>query len=348
MTARVRLYAGEAGRLARVVDGFEGVPVLVLADLVLDEFLYAEIARVSREAPVLIVEHRRLESMPGGGANAVRNIRALGGHPLPVGVVGDDEPGRRLLSLFREGDIDVQGISVVAGYPTPVKTRVLAALPHSRPQQVVRIDRGEAHSVDGAAARAAVQRASGRLAAARALLLSDYAYDLVRPDLCASLIRDARAQGLPVTADSRHRGREFSGVTAATPNLEEAEEILGRRLDDGASGLGEAGARLLSSLGAREILITRGSRGMILFRSGEPPVEIPVFGSDQVSDVTGAGDTVIAAFTLALASGAGALEAALVANAAAGLAVMKQGTATVSAAELQAALQDAGAGRGPA
>ncbi len=343
MTARrSRPYAGEGERLARVVDGFAGVPVLILADLVLDEFLHAEIARVSREAPVLIVEHRRLESMPGGGANAVRNIRALGGRPIPIGIVGDDEAGERLVSLLRDGDVDVDGIAVAGGYATPVKTRVLAALPHSRPQQVVRIDRGRSRSVDDAAARAAVERASRRLAGARALLLSDYAYDLVRPDLCAPLIRDARGRGLPVTSDSRHRGREFGGVTAATPNLEEAEEILGRRLDDGAPGLAEAGGRLLASLGAREVLITRGSRGMVLFREGEPPVEIPVFGTDQVSDVTGAGDTVIAAFTLALASGAGSLEAALVANAAAGLVVMKQGTATVSAAEIQDALRRAG------
>jgi rfaE bifunctional protein kinase chain/domain len=148
-----------------------------------------------------------------------------------------------------------------------------------------------------------------------------------------------------VTSDSRHRGREFRGVSAATPNLEEAEEILGRGLGD-AAGLEEAGPRLLSALGSDEVLITRGSRGMVLFRAGEPPAEIPVFGSDQVSDVTGAGDTVIAAFTLALASGADPLRAALVANAAAGLVVMKQGTATVSPGELLAALKGAAAPRG--
>jgi rfaE bifunctional protein kinase chain/domain len=338
MESADRLYRAEAERLCQVVDGFDGVAVLVLADLVLDEFLHAEISRVSREAPVLIVEHRSLESMPGGGANAVNNIRALGGRPVPVVVVGDDEAGRRLMEIFRDGGIDTDGIAVHEGYATPVKTRVLAALPHSRPQQVVRIDRGFPHSVSAAAARKAVERAEKGLGEADALLLTDYSYDLVRPDLCSGLIRTAREKGIPVTSDSRHRAREFSGVSSATPNLEEAEEILGRRLEDEGSRLGEAGGRLLSSLGAREVLITRGSRGMILFQSHEPPVEIPVFGTDQVSDVTGAGDTVIAAFTLGLAAGASPVEAALVANAAAGLVVMKQGTATISRRDLSTAL----------
>ena len=337
-------YARDPERLCRVVDGFRGTPVLAIADLVLDEFLHAEISRVSREAPVLIVEHRRLESMPGGGANAVRNILALEGVPLPVGVVGDDEAGSRLLALLESSGIDVSGIERLRGYETPVKTRVLAALSHSRPQQVVRIDRGREHTVSPDAARAAVERASGRLGEARALLLTDYSYDLVRPDLCSALIRKAREGSLPVTSDSRHRAREFNGVTSATPNLEEAEEILGHRLDDGVGPIGEAGNRILEALGACEVLITRGSQGMILFRSNEPPVEIPVFGSDQVSDVTGAGDTVIAAFTLALAAGASPLEAALVANAAAGLVVMKQGTATVTPDELKSALRAASAG----
>lgn len=337
-----RLYLEQADRLQEVVKGFREVPVLVLADLVLDEFLHAEIARVSREAPVLIVEHRRLESLPGGGANAVRNIRSLGGRPIPVGVVGPDDAGRRLTGALQEAGIDTGGIAILEGYDTPVKTRVLAALPHSRPQQVVRIDKGSVHSVGPDAAGTAARRAAGLLEGARALLLSDYSYGLVSPGSCRELIDRARGRGLPVTSDSRHGGRELSGVSSATPNLEEAEEILGARLEEGDAGLEAAGRRLLEELRVREVLITRGSRGMILFQAGEAPVEIPVFGSDQVSDVTGAGDTVIAAFTLALASGASPLESALVANAAAGLVVMKQGTAVVSSGELTAALGRAG------
>jgi rfaE bifunctional protein kinase chain/domain len=346
MEAANRLYRGEVGRLCEVVNGFEDVPVLVLADLVLDEFLYAEIARVSREAPVLIVQHRRLEAMPGGGANAASNVLSLGGRPIPVGVVGQDTAGETLIDIFARAGVDTRGIAVEPGYETPVKTRVLAALPHSRPQQVVRIDRGTIHTVEAAAARRAVERAAALVPGAGALLLSDYGYDLVRPDLTTGIIQAARSGGKPVTCDSRHRVREFAGVSAATPNLEEAEEILGWKLEDDGTRLREAGQRLLTSLGADEILITRGSRGMLLFHTGESPVEIPVFGSDQVADVTGAGDTVIATFTLALASGASALEAALVANAAAGLVVMKRGTATVTPRELTDALRRAGSGRG--
>jgi D-glycero-beta-D-manno-heptose-7-phosphate kinase len=341
-----RIYRDEATRLCSVVDRFADVPVLVLGDLVLDEFLYAEIARVSREAPVLIVEHRRLEAMPGGGANAANNVLALGGRPIPVGAVGGDAAGGKILDLFRRAGIPTNGIMVEEGYETPAKTRVLAALPHSRPQQVVRIDKGAPHSVETAAARRAVERASTLLEGASALLLSDYGYDLVRPDLSASLTASARGRGLPVACDSRHRVREFAGVSAATPNLEEAEEILGWRLEEEGARLKEAGQRLLHSLGAQAVLITRGSRGMVLFQTDEAPLEIPVFGSDQVADVTGAGDTVIAAFTLALASGAAPADAALVANAAAGLVVMKRGTATVTARELTDALRRAGTGRG--
>ena len=345
MESAARWYRDEVARLCEVVDGFEDLPVLVFADLVLDEFLYAEIARVSREAPVLIVERRSLEAMPGGGANAANNVRALGGRPIPIGVVGDDEAGRRLVEIFRKAGVDTTGIAVEGGYETPVKTRVLAALPHSRPQQVVRIDKGSPRSVETAAARMAVERAAARIGMARALLLSDYSYDLVRPDLTSALVQAGRERAIPVTCDSRHRVREYAGVTAATPNLEEAEEILGHRLEEEGTRLREAGQRLLASLGAREVLITRGSRGMILFQTGEAPIEIPVFGGDQIADVTGAGDTVIATFTLGLASGATALEAALVANAAAGLVVQKRGTATITPRELTGALRRAASAR---
>jgi rfaE bifunctional protein kinase chain/domain len=341
-----RFYREEAPRLCEIVGRFEDVAILLLADLVLDEFHHTEIARVSREAPVLIVEHRRLEAMPGGGANAANNVRALGGTALPVGVVGEDEGGARLLDLLRRAGIDTSGVAVVPGYETPCKRRVLAALPHSRPQQVVRIDRGSARSVEAAAARLAVERAEKLLPSTQGVLLSDYGYDLVRPDLTSRLIQEGRAAGLPVACDSRHRIREFRGVTAATPNLEEAEEVLGWRLGEEGTRLREAGQRLLAALGAREVLITRGARGMVLFCADEAPAEIEVFGSDQVADVTGAGDTVIATFTLALAAGAAPLEAALLANAAAGLAVMKRGTATVGARELTDAIRRAASGRG--
>ncbi len=325
--------------LRALVDRFPQARVAVVADLVLDEFLYAEIARVSREAPVLIVDYQKLDAMPGGGANAVQNVRALGGIPVPVGVVGDDEAGGRLLDLLERAGIETQGVKRLAGYATPVKTRVLAGLPHSRPQQIVRIDRGTSSRVSVEAAGAAAERACALIQGGdvTGVLLSDYGYDGVTPASARPIVDEARRRRLPVTCDSRHRLRGFTGVTAATPNLEEAEHLAGLRLDQGATSLPSAGRIILERLMCRAVLITRGSLGMTLIEEGVQPCDIPVFGGDQVADVTGAGDTVIATFTLALASGGTMRAAALLANCAAGLVVMKRGTATVSAPELAAA-----------
>ncbi|MGH9868841.1 MAG: bifunctional heptose 7-phosphate kinase/heptose 1-phosphate adenyltransferase [Candidatus Polarisedimenticolia bacterium] len=327
-------------RLRAIVDRFEGTPVAVVADLVLDEFLYAEIARVSREAPVLIVDHRRLDAMPGGGGNAVQNVRALGGRPIPVGVVGDDEAGHRLVELLESSGIDAHGVARLGGYATPVKTRVLAGLPHSRPQQVVRIDRGSASRVPAEAAGAAAETALGLLERGQVsgIMLSDYGYDLITPASARPLIEHARLRKVPITCDSRQRLKGYAGVTAITPNLEEAEQMAGQKLDDAPGTLAEAGRRMLEKLACRAVLVTRGSRGMTLIEEGVAPFDIPVFGGDQVADVTGAGDTVIAVFTLALSAGATPRAAAMLANCAAGLVVLKRGTATVSGDELRAAI----------
>jgi len=328
--------------LTEIIGRFEGKRIVVLCDLVLDEFLHGEIARVSREAPVLIVDYLRTDAMPGGGGNAVQNLQALGCSPLPVGVVGEDAEGRRLLDVLSGAGIDTSGIARLAGYVTPVKTRVLTGLAHSRPQQVIRIDRGSPRSVPADAAGAAGERARALVAGgAAALLLSDYGYDLVTPEAAAAAIAAARDRGVPATCDSRHRLTGFDGVTAATPNLEEAEEVIGRRLEQGHGGenaLEEAGKRLIAKMHSRAMLITRGADGMTLVEDGVRAFHVPAFGAGEVADVTGAGDTVIAVFTLALACGAAMRAATLLANCAAGLVVMKRGTATVSASELAASL----------
>ncbi len=328
--------------LLDLVDRLQGTPVVVLADLVLDEFLHGEIARVSREAPVLILDYLGLDPMPGGGANAVNNVRALGGTPLPVGVVGDDEPGSRLVGLLERAGIDASGVVRLAGYATPTKTRVLAGLPHSRHQQVVRIDRGRAASVPPESAGAAAERAAVRLAGgAKAVLLSDYDYGLVTPESARMVIDLARKRSVPAVCDSRRRLAGYRGVTAATPNLEEAEQALGRGLGEPGAEMEDAGRRLVGDLECRALLITMGSRGMTLIEDGVRPFAIPVFGTDQVADVTGAGDTVIAVFTLALAAGATFRLAALLSNVAAGLVVLKRGTAVVTADELRRAIEAA-------
>ena len=329
----------EAQRLRRIVESFPKVSVLVMADLIVDEFVTGEIARVSREAPVLILRHRERTLGPGGGANAVMNLAALGVTALPVGLVGDDEAGRALLQVFRKNKISVSGISRLKGHVTTTKTRVLAYSSHSTRQQVVRIDReceqlGERHP----AMAELVTSAREYVPAADAVLISDYGYGAVSP----ALFNMVRAKGLigetPVTLDSRYRMTDYQGVTAATPNEPEVEESLRIRIGNDQAKLFEAGAALLRQMKLESLVITRGGEGMVAFEKRKTPLQIPIHGHNQVVDVTGAGDTVIATFTAALAAGADTASAARIANYAAGIVVMKRGTATVSREELLAAI----------
>lgn len=333
-------------RLAALIRGFAGRTVAVVGDLVADEFVHGEIVRVSREAPVLILEHRETIAVPGGGGNAVANLRALGAVPLPVGVIGADASGRRLLEHFRRARIPVAGIRVERAYETPTKSRIVAGGVHTRRQQVVRIDRGRAHGELPPAALARLRtRLKRALRGAEGTLVADYGYGAAPPDVLAGLPRAARAA---TTVDSRARVLAFGGVAACTPNQEEVERALGRSPLRTDRDVALAGRALLRRTGNAAVLITRGAKGMLLIerpgeRRGErggDPVAIPAFGSDEVADVTGAGDTVIAAFTLARLAGGSFLEAALLANVAAGLVVMKAGTATVTPREMRTALAD--------
>jgi rfaE bifunctional protein kinase chain/domain len=330
----------EPQKLRRIVESFSNLSVLVMADLIIDEFISGEIARVSREAPVLILKHRDRMLIPGGGANAVMNLAALGVTALPVGLVGDDEAGRALLQIFRKNKISVSGISKLKGHVTTTKTRVLAYSSHSSRQQVVRIDRECATLKDTHSALVELVASAREYApAADAVLLSDYGYGAVSP----RLFNFVRAKGLlgetPVTLDSRYRMLDYEGVTAATPNESEVEDALRIKIGDDREKLFEVGATLLKQMKLESLVITRGGDGMVAFEKKKAPVEIPIYGHSQVVDVTGAGDTVIATFTAALAAGADAASAAKLANYAGGIVVMKRGTATVTRAELLAALE---------
>jgi len=330
----------EQQKLRRIVESFSNVSVMVMADLIVDEFISGEIARVSREAPVLILKHRDRVLIPGGGANAVMNLAALGVTALPVGLVGDDEAGRALLQIFRKNKISVSGISKLKGHVTTTKTRVLAYTAHSSRQQVVRIDREcELLKDTHPALVELVASAREYVPAADAVLLSDYGYGAVSP----RLFNFVRAKGLlgetPVTLDSRYRMLDYEGVTAATPNEGEVEEALEIKIGDDSASLSAAGAALMKQMKLESLVITRGGDGMVAFAKKKAPLEIPIYGSNQVVDVTGAGDTVIATYTAALAAGADTASAARLANYAGGIVVMKRGTATVSRAELLAALE---------
>jgi rfaE bifunctional protein kinase chain/domain len=333
------------GRLVDLIDRFTGVRTLVFGDLIVDEFIYGEIARVSREAPVLILNYDSTAIVPGGAGNAAGNVAALGGTAVVVGVAGQDDTGRRLIEALRER-ADVRGIVRARGFRTPTKTRILAGGIHSAKQQVVRIDRSSGPQLgeaDRSAVAARLMTASSR---SDAMLVSDYGSGLVTPALVAqaqkALRRGTRAAP-PVMVDSRYALLRFKGMTTCTPNESEVEEILGIRIGDNLRTLEKAGRELLKRTRSAAVLITRGSRGMALFEKDRSTVHVPIFGSDQIADVTGAGDTVIATLTLALAAGATFLEATHLANYAGGIVVMKRGTATVSAVELrQAVLTDLG------
>lgn len=321
-------------RLARIVESFPRLTIAVLADLVADEFIFGEISRVSREAPVLILKHRQREILPGGGANAIYNLAALGVNVLPVGILGDDEGGRALLHLFRQRHIPVSGILRRKGHTTVTKTRILAGMAHTTRQQVVRVDREPPDGLDRHTLRELIIVARQYLRAADAFLISDYGYGAAAPEVLNAIRSRGALSGIPVTLDSRYRILEFTGITAATPNEPEVEEALGVQIGNDSAALFKAGQAMLQKMQLQSLVVTRGRDGMVTFARKKRPVAIPIHGSDQIADVTGAGDTVIATFTAALAAGADAESAARLANIAGGIVVMKRGTATASREEL--------------
>jgi D-glycero-beta-D-manno-heptose-7-phosphate kinase len=328
----------ETDRLRKIVESFPKITVTVAGDLVADEFIFGEISRVSREAPVLILRHRERSIVPGGAANAVNNLADLGVNVLPVGIVGDDEPGRLLLRHFRHKRIPVSGVLKDKSYTTVTKTRILAGMPHTWRQQVVRVDREPESEPNTHLRRELVLAARQYARASDALLISDYGYGSATPAILNAIRERGRLDRIPVVLDSRHRMLQFSGVTAATPNEPEVEEALGCAIGPEWAQLCSSGAEVMSRMKLQSLLITRGHDGMVAFGEKEKPVDIPIHGSDEVADVTGAGDTVIATFTAALAVGAGTEEAAYLANYAGGIVVMKRGTATVSQQELLQAI----------
>jgi rfaE bifunctional protein kinase chain/domain len=328
-----------SARLRAILSRIAKQHVVVVGDLVADEFIYGQLDRVSREAPVLILKYDSTEIVPGGAGNAAANAADLGAAVTLLGVVGQDDAGARLLKAL-PSRVRSSDIVRARGYVTPVKTRILAGGVHSAKQQVVRIDRagGQARPADAKQIERSLGQAMRR---AQAIIISDYGSGLVTPPMWErALMASGRAKRPPlITVDSRYALSGFTGVSACTPNESEVETLLGMRIGEDEDALERAGRALLSRLKCEAVLITRGSRGMALFEPKARTVHIPIVGSDEIADVTGAGDTVIATFTLARAAGASFLEAAWLANHAGGLVVMKRGTATVTRDELAASLR---------
>jgi rfaE bifunctional protein kinase chain/domain len=328
-------------RLLTLIESFAGRRVVIVGDLIADEFIYGQVSRVSREAPVLILKYDATEIRAGGAGNAANNVASLGGRASLAGIVGADAEGRRLVAGLSR-TVNRRQIVRARHYRTPVKTRILAGGVHSAKQQIVRIDRDTGWPLSDEVSDAFAKKLIGALADCDAVLLSDYGSGLVTPALAASIhevVTRGRARAVPVLVDTRYRLLDYHGLTTCTPNESEVEQVLGIRINDDLEVLERAGRTLLRRTGMQAIFITRGSRGMAVFQPKQPTVHVPIFGSDQVADVTGAGDTVIATCALALASGASFYEAARLATYSGGLVVMKRGTATISARELSEAIE---------
>ncbi|OFW07469.1 MAG: hypothetical protein A3I61_19685 [Acidobacteria bacterium RIFCSPLOWO2_02_FULL_68_18] len=329
----------DSAQLLPLTDAFGGRRVVVLGDLVADEFVYGRVARVSREAPVLILEYDSTEIVPGGAGNAANNVAALGGAATLVSVVGGDEPGRRVVAALHRR-VDSRHM-VRTGAPTPIKTRILAGGVHSAKQQVVRIDRAVARGIDPKTRKAVERAALAAVRRADAVLVSDYGSGLATPRLVRALTVHLRRAGrpVPILVDTRHRLLDYTGLAISTPNQSEVEQALGLRIGDNLRLLERAGREILERTRMQAVLVTRGSHGMSLFLPTAPTVHIPIFGTESIVDVTGAGDTVVSTVALALAAGGSFEAAARLANYAGGLVVMKRGTATVSGDELRAAIR---------
>lgn len=331
-------------RLLQAVSRFGAVTVVVVGDLIADEYLHGKPARISREAPVLILRATGREVKLGGAANAAHNVRALGATALTVGVLGDDQPGDEMGALLRQAGIGIDRVVRVPGRLTPVKTRILAGGSQSTRHQVVRLDREPEGNLPPHVEKAVIAGLQTAAPQAGAFLVSDYGYGTVTPGVFETVLDLARERGALVAVDSRYDLPRFRGATAATPNEPEVEALVGEELGD-ERAVEKAGRIVLERLDTRYLLLTRGSRGMALFEREGPVTFMPIHGDDEIADVTGAGDTVISAFTVALAAGASPGEAAWLANVAGGLVVMKRGTATVTPQELADSLNSDGASR---
>lgn len=326
--------------LQKLAGRLSGHRVVVAGDLVLDRYWNGAVQRISREAPVPIVRLSETKLMAGCAANTVVNLAALGAKVFPVGVVGRDREGAALLSLLAGAGADCTGVVRAAGWTTPTKTRVLAGSLHGPRQQLVRVDSGESNAFTPEVVKAVRRALSRVLADAEALVISDYGYGLVEAASVASYAPRVAVSAL----DTRFGLKTFRGLTTATPNEEEFTAAAGSESAESTPALERGGETLRQELGLKALLVTRGSRGMCLFEVGKKPEHIPIVGTDQVVDVTGAGDTVISTYVLALCAGGRFSQAAHLANIAGGIVVERQGPATTSPAELKARLETWGRG----
>jgi rfaE bifunctional protein kinase chain/domain len=323
--------------LLDILDQFPRRKIVVVGDLIADEFLYGQISRVSREAPVLVLEYESLVRLPGGAANAANNLLDLGCGVAVAGIVGQDEAGRNLAAILRGKGADIKALRRIRPCSTPIKTRILSGAHHSAPQQIVRVDRIHHNAISKN--HLSWDLLEQKVRSADGIIISDYGYGVIVPSLYARLCEAAKRKGIPIVVDSRFRMSEFRNATAMTPNITELEASTGVSIGSDPDLLRRTGQRVLRAQRLRSLLVTQGRFGMTLFEPRKKPVHIPIHGTDEVADVTGAGDTVIAVFTVALACAAAPEHAARLANYAGGIVVTKRGTATLTRGELRSAIR---------
>ncbi len=327
-------------RMRSLIDSFAGKRMLVIGDMVADEYLIGRPTRIAREAPVLILELDEERTVPGGATNVAVNARTLGAEVFLAGVVGDDLPGQRLRRAINDLGMHQEGLVTDSHRPTSTKTRILAGSPQIVQQHIVRIDRVDTSEIGQPSKGSIMNYIQRVLPTIDAVVLSDYENGVISPDIIETCIPAARKLNKVIVVDSHGSLFRFQGVTALTPNQPEAELTLGMTISSQVD-LDEAGQRLLEGSHAKGVLITRGSEGMSLFEVGIPPLHLPIHRLDHASeivDTNGAGDTVAATFTLALTTGASMAEAAYLANAAAALVVRRLGCASNTPEELTGAI----------
>jgi D-glycero-beta-D-manno-heptose-7-phosphate kinase len=324
----------EQERLLGIIRRFPERRMLVVGDAIADRFIYGAISRISREAPVMILQHEQTETIPGGAANCAVNLASLGAKVSLVSVIGVDEAGDALRQKLEAAGVNCEGVLYSDKLSTTTKVRLLAGQLHSTRQQVIRIDYESKPLSDSDGAQAVLNQTRKLSSESDGIVVSDYNYGVASDQVIEAVRSISKQKSLPIFADSRFRLSAFTGFTSATPNQDEVENLLSKVMTDDGQ-LSTAAETFRERLGFKALLVTRGSQGMVLFEQDAQPFDIKAVGPSEAVDVTGAGDSVIATYSLAVASGASFADAACLANHAGGLVVMKRGTASVSSRELE-------------
>lgn len=324
--------------LMSLADKMQGCRVMIIGDMLADVYLEGKVSRISREAPVLILEHTGEVVIPGGAANTVHNAATLGGIVLAIGVIGQDSTGSELIRVLGNKGVITDGLVIDELRPTITKTRVMAGGQATVRQQIVRIDRDTGKPLSPLTEETLLNWVKTNINGVSAVVISDYGSGTVTSSIRSWVVDTCQAKKIPSLVDSRYNIAAYSGITLAKQNEAEAATALGLKMID-ANEMDQAGVELLERINAEAVLITRGPAGMSLFEKSREPVHMPVTNKSEVYDVTGAGDTVVATMALALAAGATYMEAASMANLAAGVVVRKPGTATITPQELRKAIE---------